>query len=186
MCLKSSFGALIAGFLVIAVFGYADAHSIPTPTQLAELVSTDGSSRLREKHLQTILSQSASARLKSIVIEAPDGRLLSGIEIELSKVDGSRKLYLEEALLPGLVEELSKLNPIYPCEAGKFCTIGIARCGGRNAEPQAYCVAYNYGSREMPDGVMIRVPDESFLFPGVEPEAFVRAVGRYGQDGGGT
>lgn len=186
MCLKRPFRAAVSALLAISAFTYADEHSIPAPTQLAEIASIDGARLAREQHLQTITSQSASARIKSISVVGPDGRTLDGIEIDLSKTGDRHKLYLEDALLPGLLEELSKLEPIYPCKAGKYCTIGIERCGGRNAAPQAYCVGYNYGSSEMPDGLVIWVPDQHFMFPGVEPEAFVRVVRQYKEYADGT
>ncbi|MBN7796880.1 hypothetical protein [Parahaliea mediterranea] len=149
--------------------------SVPEPTKLHVVASTEGSNVVWSELLGEIESADASAAVTVIDIEGSNAKRARGVLIELKNAASTDHVYVTDDLLPSLRKELQELelNLQYAgeCEAKHQCVLGIARCRPSQTKRQAYCPGF-YSTAESDGGFILSTPRNTFLFPSIRAAQF--------------
>ena len=154
-------------------------HSIPEPTELSTIASSENSSTTEIGHHTLVASSDTFANVSAVKIETFGKDSQKGVQLLLTERDRVDRVILDLMQARQLKGELFSVQSVYAsrpsCEAREMCIRGVARCRPSQTQAQAICPEY-YNRPDGSQGIRISTPRHTFDFPYVEPAVFAESV----------
>jgi len=157
----------------------SDEHSIPEPTELSTIASSENSSTTKIGNSTLVAGSDTVAEVTAVKIELPGKDSQKGVRLLMTEGKKVDRLMLDFVQAEQLRQELSGFQSIYTsgssCSAREMCIRGVARCRPSQTESQAVCPSY-YNRPDGSQGIRISTPRHTFDFPFVEPAVFAESI----------
>ena len=156
-----------------------DEYSIPEPTELSAIASSENSSIERVGNHALVAGRDTLAEVAAVRFEEPGKDGKKGRQLVMTEGDTTDRVLLDLIQATELMEELYGFQSVYrggnTCTAREMCIRGVARCRPSQTETQAICPGY-YSRPDGSQGILISTPRHTFDFPYVEPAVLAEAI----------